>query len=208
MFAKFYNQKNKNCSQGFTLIEILVAIGIFAMLSSIFTVIYVTISKNQQRAKASQLLLNNSLYALELMARDIKNNELDYNFLVSGGDCNDVNNPKNCILFKRVDDSLGAFTQSGDALLYSVVQCATYPTDCTFSETAGAEILSASLNDVQLDYLRFLVEPIIEDPYLSQTVNQQPKVTIIMQTSYNSDKPSETISYTLQTTVSARIYKR
>lgn len=200
-------QKNR---RAFTLVEILVAIGVFAMLSSIFTMIYATISKNQQRSKASQLLLNNSLYVLELMARDIKNNELDYNFLLSGGECNDAANPRNCIIFKRPDNTLGAFTQSDDgtSLWYSVVNCQSYPSSCSFLQAEGAELLSPTLNDIQLDYVRFLVEPINENPYQSQATNQQPRVTIVLQTSYITSRESEKISYTLQTTVSSRIYKR
>lgn len=206
----FFLKKNVRASlAGFTLVEILIAIGIFAMLSSIFTVIYVTISKDQQRSKASQLLLNNSLYVLELMARDIKNNELDYNFLTVGAGCNRIANPQNCVVFKRVDNSLGSFTQSGEvgkeALFYSIIQCDSYPDLCNF--TGSIDLLSPTLNMVRLDYLRFLVEP-LADPYLDQTATSSPKVTIIMQTSYTGTKLSEQISYTLQTTVSSRIYKR
>lgn len=204
MLEKIFS-KNK----GFTLMEILVAIGIFALLSSIFTVIYVTLSKDQQRAKASQALLNNSLYVLELLARDIKNNELDYNFLSTDQACNSTFHPQDCIVFKRLDGSLGSFLKpNGDgSLWYSVLQCDNYPSQCSFLQSEGTELLSASLNDIQVDYLRFLVQPVNES-YLDQSINQQPKVTIILKTSYVSQKAVEQISYTLQTTVSSRIYKR
>lgn len=211
MFRKFYYQKNKD-RRGFTLIEILVSIAVFAMLSSIFTMIYVMISQNQHKAKASQLLLNNSLYALEIMAQDIKNNEIDYNFMLpdndeSRPDCNSLG----CIVFKRLDGSLAIYSNpewAMDSLLYGFYTCDDYPNDCVVENINLVEILSPTLNNVKVDYLHFFLEPINEDPYLSQTATTSPKVTIVLKTSYDSPASSEQISYTLQTTVSARIYKR
>ena len=208
MFSSFDRQKNK----GFTLVEILVAIAVFAMLSTIFTMIYVLISQNQHRAKASQLLLNNSLYALEIIAQDLKNNELDYNFILPD---NDPNRPDcsslNCMVFKRIDDSLAIYSNpdwANDSLFYGVYTCDPYPDICIVENINLVEILSPRLNHVKVDYLHFFVEPVTADPYSSQTVNTSPKVTIVLKTSYYSQVESEQISYTLQTTVSSRIYKR
>ncbi len=211
MIHSLYYKKNKN-KQGFTLVEILVAIAVFAMLSTIFTMIYVLISENQHRAKASQLLLNNSLYALEIMAQDIKNSELDYNFILPD---NDPGRPDctslDCVVFKRLDGSLVIYSSpdwASDGLYYGVYTCDPYPQTCVVENVNLVEILSPRLNHVKVDYLHFFVEPSSADPYVNQTTNISPRVTIVLQTSYDSSADSEQISYTLQTTVSSRIYKR
>jgi prepilin-type N-terminal cleavage/methylation domain-containing protein len=211
MFHSFYKQKNKK-NKGFTLVEILVAIAVFAMLSTIFTMIYVIISQNQHRAKASQLLLNNSLYALEIIAQDLKNNEIDYNFILPDNDparpdCSSLN----CMVFKRMDGSLAIYSNpdwANNELFYGVYTCDPYPDVCVVENINLVQILSPSLNHVKVDYVHFFVEPVTADPYSSQTVNINPKITIVLKTSYDSQVESEQVSYTLQTTVSSRIYKR
>ena len=64
--------------KGFTLVELLIAISIFASLSIIISGIYLAFSKNQARTKASQSLLNDTQYILETISKEIQNNQIDY----------------------------------------------------------------------------------------------------------------------------------
>ena len=62
--------------EGFTLVELLIAVSIFALLSVIISGIYLAFSKSQARTKVSQSLLNDAQYILETVAKEIKNNEI------------------------------------------------------------------------------------------------------------------------------------
>ncbi len=63
-------------NKGFTLVELLVAVSIFAILSTIISGIYLSFSKSQARTFISQSLLNDAQYILETVAKEIKNNEI------------------------------------------------------------------------------------------------------------------------------------
>ena len=59
-------------NQGFTLVEILVAVGIFFVVIAAPTGFFVSSLKGQQKALSSQELLDQSSYALERISRAIR----------------------------------------------------------------------------------------------------------------------------------------
>ena len=61
--------KIKQNKTGFTLVEVLVAVSIFAMLAILLSVIYVAFTKMQTRTQISQQVLNDSQFTLETMTR-------------------------------------------------------------------------------------------------------------------------------------------
>ena len=69
----------KNIKQnktGFTLVEVLVAVSVFAILAILLSVIYVAFTKMQTRTQISQQVLNDSQFTLETMTREIRNSEI------------------------------------------------------------------------------------------------------------------------------------
>ena len=74
MIFKFKNKKyTKNYSQnGFSLIELLVAIFVFIVVVGIISDLFVDTIKNQRRALANQELLNQTSYVLEYIGRAIR----------------------------------------------------------------------------------------------------------------------------------------
>ncbi len=64
--------KNKNITKGFTLVEVMVAVGIFAIIISVFAGFFVNIIITQRQALHDQQLIDNTSYNLEYMSRSIR----------------------------------------------------------------------------------------------------------------------------------------
>lgn len=206
---------------GFTLMELLISVSIFAMVVLMISGIYLAFSKNQARAKASQTLLNNAQYTLEIMAREIRNSEIyDYNPNNSGGLCGVVSccdyymgpDYESCILLKKEDGQLFGFVADLDAstqeLYYVVPPGESYVASPWESDYAAfTKLLGPSLNEVVVQDLDFYISP-NTDPFVEGGPNTHPRVTIDLKAQYSTDQLVAQVSYLLQTTVSSRIYKR
>ncbi|MBT4516912.1 MAG: prepilin-type N-terminal cleavage/methylation domain-containing protein [Candidatus Komeilibacteria bacterium] len=211
--------------QGFTLIEILISLSIFSLLVFAVSTIYIAFNNSQMRTTASQQLLNDSQYAFELMAREIRTSSIVY-YLPDQTWCESVLNAvgesnvfTNCIVLEKANGQIVALTsfRSGlSAYLWTELRyvtlnnCVDAYKNCDSWHTnplAGTILLSPTLNDINIDSLDFHITP-TSDPFLSGGPNQQPKVTINMTTSYYDDNKFKNVKHTFQTTVSSRVYKR
>lgn len=198
------NNKNK----GFTLVEVLVSLFVFSLLSVAISSVYIAFSKAQTRTKVSQKLLNDMQYSMEMMAREIRNNEIvDFD-----PDCTELlgDDYGSCILFKKEDGSVSAFaTSTDDSLYYLNLTLNTeegqiyYPSD----NTSITKLLDEELNNANINLLKFDISP-NTNPYEDESNNEHPRVTIGLDVDYVSDREVEQINYFLQTTVSSRIYRR
>jgi prepilin-type N-terminal cleavage/methylation domain-containing protein len=213
MKKKFVENNN-----GFTLIEILISLSIFSLLVFAVSTIYVAFNNSQIRTSASQQLLNDSQYAIELMAREIRQSSI-VNYLP---DCNSLIAPTgkildDCIILEREDGQSFAFTSFKDTsssiytdLYYILLDCNddySFCEDWKNSYQSYDALLNVTLNNINLDALDFVISP-ASDPFVSGGSNQQPKVTIKMTTSYASGNNIENVSHIFQTTVSSRVYRR
>lgn len=202
-----------NNHKGFTLVEMLIAISIFAVVATLASSLFSTFANNQKRTKVSQELLNNAQYALEIISREVKNNEIITFSSDRGVRCQDLPAEySQCLLFVRENGETAAFLYSGSKLSYAQLDCTEEAngvyTDC---DIAGgqqpATMLSADYNNVDVSNFEFYLTPNVS-PYFDDTENQQPRVTIKMTVKYNSTQMVEQVTHYLQTTVSSRIYKR
>ncbi|MDQ5970362.1 MAG: hypothetical protein QG603_139 [Patescibacteria group bacterium] len=202
-----------NNKTGFTLVEMLIAISIFAVVATLASSLFSTFANNQKRTKVSQELLNNAQYALEIISREVKNNEIIT--FSSDRDERCQNLPaeySQCLLFTRENGETAAFVYSGSELLYVPIDC-TEDDDGQYSDCAianaqqPATVLSADYNKVDVTSFAFFLSP-DGNPYINDSFNQQPRVTIKMAVKYSSTKTVEQVNHYLQTTVSSRVYKR
>ena len=201
---------------GFTLVEVLVAVSIFALLAILLSVIYVSFTKMQTRTQISQQVLNDSQFTLETMAREIRNNEI-YEYDPYGDDsaaCKSVlgDDYENCLLLLREDGQMIAFTTTIDnALLYVLPDCNNDYSICSWAlddYESYTELLSLTINNIKVEDLYFNITPQAGDPFSSASINEHPVVTIRLKTAYNATRSNEAVSHLLQTTIASRIYKR
>ena len=197
-----------NGRAGFTLLELLIAISIFSILVVVVAGIYVAFSRAQAEVRASQRLLNDSQYAIEVMAREIRNN-LIFDFDPTPTDCERFlgTGYVNCLILQREDQSLVAFTTKDSILYHIILPCTDYNSLCSWNtQNSYTYLLAPTLNQVEVTDLQFYIQPPV-DPYQGLS-DIQPRVTIKLKTKYSSFKTIEQVSHTLQTTISSRIYRR
>lgn len=205
---------------GFSLIEMLVALSIFSIIAIIASSMFSTFANNQRRTQSSQVLLNNAQYVLEIISREVKNNEI-----IAFGDeqCQGLLNKATppapytqCLLFARENNETAGFVYNDTTKELDYVQLACDRnngrySNCSISASGQAPtiLLSESFNKVHITRLDFKLTP-TTNPYFDDigSNNQQPKVTINLLVEYFSPRLIERASHHLQTTVSSRVYKR
>lgn len=206
MKLRFNNHKN---NAGLTLVEILVAVSIFSLLSVVVSGIYVAFSNSQARATRAQRLLNDAQFALVGMAREIRNNELYYGFGLTAVDCNaeiktepDIS-VESCIFLRKNDGTFVAFAKETDSnkLDYLVKD----PVSGNWSLTGF--VFNDGDEGVEINNLNFNFYPAL-DPQIEGNENRQPFVMIQVQVNTTDTNIYKRVSYNLQTSVSSRAYKR
>ena len=70
--------KNNKPKKGFTLLEMVVVIGIFSLLGMVIIDVYLLSLSAQRQTSARQKTLNNIRYVTEVIARQIRASEIDY----------------------------------------------------------------------------------------------------------------------------------
>ena len=211
-------------NQGFTLIEILISLSIFSLLVFAISVIYVAFNNSQMRTTTSQQLLNDSQYAFELMAREIRTSSI-VNYSPDPAWCNSVLRTvttniwdfEKCIILEKANGQIFALTSfqyntsdSSSELRYITLSNCDEDYICDNWQSNSrtyTRLLAPNLNNISLDGLDFYITP-SSDPFIEGGDNQQPKVTINMLTSYDDPNKVKNVKHTFQTTVSSRVYKR
>jgi len=77
------HSEKKQRHQAFTLIEILVVVGIFAALSVVIVNVYLMALGAQRQTGLRQKTLSNVRYTLESIARQIRTSEIDYGYYIT-----------------------------------------------------------------------------------------------------------------------------
>lgn len=189
MMRFFYNQK------GFTLVEVLVAMSIFSILTVVVSGIFVNVSNLHRQTANLQRLQNDGRYMIEKIAREIRSREVDY----------PLSNPRTCLLFKP--DELGNILMvqyiADGKIGYSLDQL---EKNCD-AEPASWAVLNAT--DVEVKNLQFVVSPLSEDQWNQQPEdNVQPRVTVLLTIANRDVVDKHRQEVTLQTTISSKLYKR
>ncbi len=222
-----FQEKIKSDQAGFTFMEMLISVSMFVLLVFAVSVVYVSFNKDHLFVRASQELLNETQYTLEMMSREIRRDTI-VNYDPSPAWCDSILNTAsitfangsfdNCILLKRIDGQTIAFSDyyannnGYTYLFYIVLDCAADYSSCdvNWQRTASSYVvlLRPSRNSINVRDLKFAVNPAVDPSLVGGTSNNQPQVTVMLATEYVSDRRAEQIKHVLQTTVSSRLYQR
>ena len=185
---------NVKMKMGFTLIEMLVAIGIFAIMTVALTGIFISATQSQSHTLYTQELMIQSSYALEYMGRILRMAKKDN----SSGSCtgtayanyNPVSGTGNTITFLDYNNKCHQFLLESERIKEKK------STDHTSGNLGSA--IEVTSSTVKINNLTFNVVG------GSNTDNLQPKVTILIDAEANTKKVDPVPKIKVQTTISQR----
>ncbi|MFA6593716.1 MAG: prepilin-type N-terminal cleavage/methylation domain-containing protein [Candidatus Buchananbacteria bacterium] len=183
-------------NQGFTLVEMLITAGLFAITSILVGGVFINVNNLQQQTANMEKLQNDGRYMVEKMGREIRGRELDYEATLPSAE-----GKVDRLVFK--EDEAGEIWQ----LAYDAED---FSAKIFITTVNPNNTVSASLNasDVGVKNLQFIVSPVF-NPYDDDTLNDyvyQPEITVLM-TLYNKNTSSRHYKeLRLQTTISSKVY--
>lgn len=182
---------------GFTLAEMLVTVGIFAITMAISSSIFINVNNLQQQTASMAKLQNEGRYVMEKMSKEIRGRELDY--VAMAGSLNETTGVTNKLVFKT--DEFGDTYKiyfDGDKIKVDIVNA---------NGTKTADLTAA---EIIVDKLEFIVSP-AQDPYKAfpavTSIFEQPRVTIMMVIKNRNVPEKYKRTLLLQTTISSKVYR-
>lgn len=178
-------------NQGFTLLELLVAVAIFSVVMTVASGVLSNILQSQERVLAEQLALNNTSYALEYMGRSLRMAKKD-----ADGQCLDEyleNFNDKCNYAVSGDSSIRFLNHDKECVEYFLKgnQVKKKKSDNETDSFGGAQAFTS--NDLTISKLNFEIKGECQDD------NLQPTVTIFMNV-----ETSEETDFKIQTTITQR----
>ncbi|MFC1687770.1 type II secretion system protein J [Patescibacteria group bacterium] len=167
-----YSRRNRSKEKGFTLIEALVALGIFSTVILITVTIFVTVTGVQRRVASNQKIQDDMRQVFEAVAQQVRLGTIHYNYY-SDPDLNGNYNPFTAIdLYPTATDlvtTLALINQNGEyvyfdhdstggrgILRYCKLPDASNPATCTW--------LDITPSQVDISHIQFLISP-SADPF-------------------------------------------
>jgi prepilin-type N-terminal cleavage/methylation domain-containing protein len=187
--------------RGFTVIELLVVVSIFAIGSLAISATYINFTRLHRRAANAELLGEEMRFALELIVRAARNNQIYYYtdpYPWRTGRLALLDGNGNWIYIENVLES--------DSI------CSGLNGNCLTLQMEGGVQTPITGKNIHVKRFNVFVTP-LDDPFLSTGVGVyandiQPRVTIIMEADYRGANDRESAEMSIQTTVSSRIYVR
>jgi len=186
--------------RGFTLLEMLVVSAIFVMAMTAMVSIFVQTNRAQKRLANSEKLQADTRYVVELMAREVRNNRIDYDFY-NGDTGKDLTSQEVDYLALRDSDNnqivFEYYHPQGERYLIKIKRTA-----------ISNDFFNVTPDDIQVTAMKMFITPNSDPFVIGATSDAQPLVTIALTTqslTADLDTP-KWIRY--QTAVSSRYYAR
>lgn len=189
------NFKTLKARPGFSLAEMLVSVGVFALAVMLSSAVFLNVNGLQQQTAGMERLQNDGRYVLERLGKEIRGRELDYSrlFFSAGG-------VSSRLVFKKdeYDEILEIFFDEQEKKLF-------------FSLDGPDGFRQAQINsdDVIVAGASFIVTP-QNDPFdwfATSTPSAQPRVTILLQLQNKVIGEKYRRQLNLQTTFSSKVYR-
>ncbi len=172
--------------KGFTLLEMLIATSLFAIIMSIFLGVYLSTLQANNKMIRMQKVQNEMRYILEIMSREIRLGTINYDYYESMGN----NNPVEMLSLKDMSDNIIYFTSDNK--------------NFQMKHNADDWII-LNTDYIRIDNLGFYILPTNNPFSQSASILEQPAVTVFLEISYNEDGSMDG-NIKIQTTISSRQY--
>ena len=211
--------RRKPTQSGFTLIEMIVSLGVFSLVITIAVGALLTLMASSKRLQGEQSVMTNLSFALDGMTREIRTGS--FYFCDSAGSDNGPNNIFNPTV--NLDSRLGnntqdcpngangngfhglAFKEGGDSITASEERILYYfnqSDQMIYRRVGSAEPQSIVSSGIVVKRLEFIVTGSQKLTAGGNSTTDQPAVTIFIEAAETADPTSK--SYYLQTTVEQR----
>lgn len=180
---------SKKLSAGFTLVELIVALGLFIAVSFIAVGALLSIVDSNRKANAIRTTMDNLNFALESMTREIRTGD-SFDCGLSGGETD-------CPLSSGGSPQFNFINQDNETITYSTSSDAQHPREDVIYITTSEGKNALTAPDVSISRLRF---------YVSGTGGgtNQPRVIMVVQGTAGEQARIFT-TFNLQSTVSSRL---
>lgn len=193
---------HKNFNKGFTLIEMIVSLGVFTFVVLIALGSFLAILGAQKKAIAVGTLQENLRYSIETMLKEIR---MGYNYYCGDfennfgqpGQSRDCNNGGKTITFITRNDDIIIYRSNNNRI-------EKYKKDiASFSTVDESEFNPITFEEVNIENLKFFVTG-------SETIGNtdQPKVTLVITGTMGIKSKPSFSKFNIQTTVSQRLPDR
>ena len=174
-FSVFHVPRFTFHEKGFTLIELMVAVGVFSIAITASSGLFITSLRGQQRTYVVQNLADNARYAMEAMAKEMRMGSGFSGATCAGNSCSFISHMMH---------------RDGKNVKFSLGTDAKIMFDDGISELP---ITSANIEVTSLDF-----------ELIGGSATTQERVVIVMQAKVAGNSPYTSADITLQTTISPR----
>ncbi len=182
-------RKNKQFKKGFTLVELMVAIGVFVIVATASLSIYMAVLNLSHETTAKTRIQQETQFLLEVLAKKIRTSLVDYDYYLAHPGILDVSGEASQLVLK-VDSDQYIFKQKDSSIAVG------------FNPASENDYKIIPTTNVSISDLKFFINPTTNPYSLSAPPASQPYVTISLEVS--SVRGRQSASLLVQETVPQR----
>jgi type II secretory pathway pseudopilin PulG len=206
----------KSTAGGFSMVEMIVSIGLFTTLMLIIVGSFLSVTDAARKARSTRIALDNVSSAVDYMAREIRlgsyfrcetDTVLDAGYLAdpngNPASCSYSSGGGNILAFERAGGSLTGFNHQLDQLVFWYEVDGNGVGRLRRSTASGANPEDLTAPEINITDFRFYVYG-TDHAGVNPANADQPRITIVIRGVAGGNKAKTQVSFSLQTTLSAR----
>ncbi len=175
-------------NKGFTLIEVLVSVAVFAVVVSIGAVLFISTANSQKKTISQERVVRDAREVMETISRLARTSPVSFSsYDQLGGKlgAGSLDGPQSALHLLIDEQPVSFFSEDGQVI---------------YRDSNGIES-SVTTDDVEISDLVFYITPSFPD------IDDSPqKVTILLTAETGSDSPATGEKMSVQTTITSRLY--